>query len=168
MELATLVLEYIKALAWPLVVVAIVVGFRGPLARILSAVGEKLEKADTVKVGVLGQEIEISATAKELSADRQELLAASSDDREAREKAWREHLMLTHRGRSFAKGRLRMTVVGGHSVLTSPDDPIHYHPMARSSDSCYTRMFIPLSQTEHAGLQRVSGLFSPASHKKTD
>jgi hypothetical protein len=89
MELASLILEYLKVLAWPLVVVGLVLRFRTPLARILSAIGDRLASAETVKVGVLGQEVEISGTAKQLKAERQELLAASPDNREAREKAER-------------------------------------------------------------------------------
>jgi hypothetical protein len=87
MELARLILEYLKVLAWPIVVVGLLLHFRRPLAAILSAIGEKLASAETVKVGVLGQEVEISGTAKELKAERQELLAAPSEDREARAKA---------------------------------------------------------------------------------
>lgn len=87
MEIAKLILEYLRVLAWPIVAVGLVLHFRRPLARILSAIGEKLASAETVKVGLLGQEVEISGTAKELRAERQELLAAPSDDREARAKA---------------------------------------------------------------------------------
>lgn len=87
MDLAKLILEYLKVLTWPIVVVGLLLHFRRPLASILSAIGEKLASAETVKVGVLGQEVEISGTAKELKAERQELLAAPSDDREARTKA---------------------------------------------------------------------------------
>jgi len=89
MELAKVILEYLKVLAWPLVVVGLVLRFRAPLAKILSAIGDRLASAETVKVGVLGQEVEISGTAKQLRAERQELLAASPRDREAREMAER-------------------------------------------------------------------------------
>jgi len=46
-------------------------------------------------------------------------------------------------------------------VFTSPD-----HPMARSSDSCYTRMFTPLTQTKHAGFQGYVGYLARQVTKK--
>jgi hypothetical protein len=89
MELAKLVLEYLKALAWPLIVLFLVLRFRASIVRILNAVGDRLASAETVKVGVFGQEVEISGTAKELQVVRQDLLANSSEDQEAQERAGR-------------------------------------------------------------------------------
>ena len=87
MEIAMLVLEYVKALAWPLVVVFLVLRFRLSILQILDAVGSRLASAETVKVGVLGQEVEISGIAKELKMAGQELLAASGGDEYAQQKA---------------------------------------------------------------------------------
>jgi hypothetical protein len=89
MELAKLILEYLKVITWPLVVLFLVLRFRASIARILNAVGDRLASAETVKVGVFGQEVEISGTAKELQVVRQELLATSSGDQDAQEKAGR-------------------------------------------------------------------------------
>jgi hypothetical protein len=89
MEIAKLVLEYIKALAWPLAVLVLVFKFRGAINGILQAVGNRLASAETVKLGVLGQEVELSGTARELKVEQQQLLGASKTDREARERAGR-------------------------------------------------------------------------------
>lgn len=89
MEIAKLVLEYLKALAWPLTVLALALKFRGAIARILLAIGSRLESAETVKFDVLGQEVELSGTARELKVEQQQLLVASKTDREARERAGR-------------------------------------------------------------------------------
>ena len=89
MELARLILEYLKVLAWPLVVLLLVLRFRTSILRILNAIGDRLPSAETVKVGVLGQEVEISGTARELKAAGQELLAASAGDQLVQQKAGR-------------------------------------------------------------------------------
>jgi hypothetical protein len=89
MEIAKLVLEYIKALAWPLTALLLVLKFRGAIAAILVAVGNRLASAETVKFDVLGQEVELSGTARELKVEQQQLLVASKTDREARERAGR-------------------------------------------------------------------------------
>jgi hypothetical protein len=89
MEIAKLILEYIKALAWPLTVLAMVLRFRRAIGAILLAVGNRLASAETVKFGVLGQEVELSGTAQELRVEQQQLLVASKTDHEARERAGR-------------------------------------------------------------------------------
>lgn len=89
MEIAKLVLEYIKALAWPLAVLAMVMKFRRAISAILLAVGNRLASAETVKFGVLGQEVELSGTARELRVEQQQLLVASPTDQSARERAGR-------------------------------------------------------------------------------
>jgi hypothetical protein len=89
MEIAKLVLEYVKALAWPLIVLALVLKFRGAITGILLAIGNRLASAETVKFGVLGQEVELSGTARELKVEQKQLLVASKTDREARERAGR-------------------------------------------------------------------------------
>jgi hypothetical protein len=89
MEVAKLILEYLKVIAWPLMVLFLVLRFRASIVRILNAVGDRLASAETVKVGVFGQEVEISGTAKELQVVRQELLATSSGDQDAQERAGR-------------------------------------------------------------------------------
>jgi len=66
MEVAKLVLEYLKAIAWPLIVLFLVLRFRSSILRILNAIGDRLASAETVKFGVFGQEVQISGTAKEL------------------------------------------------------------------------------------------------------
>lgn len=87
MGLAELILEYLKVLAWPLVVLSLVLRFRRSILRILDAVGGRLASAETVKVGLLGQEVEISGTAKELTAAGQQLLAAAEGDQLVQQKA---------------------------------------------------------------------------------
>jgi hypothetical protein len=89
MELAEIILEYVKALAWPLTILLLVLKFRANIARILGALGDRLASAESVKVGLLGQEVVISGTAKELQAAGQELVAASHQDQGAKEKARR-------------------------------------------------------------------------------
>jgi hypothetical protein len=89
MSVALVVLEYVKALAWPVTVVVLVLKFRHAIAAILEAVGGRLASAETVKLGVLGQEFELSGTARELKAEQEQLLAASRTDRGARERAGR-------------------------------------------------------------------------------
>jgi hypothetical protein len=89
MEVAKLILEYLKAIAWPLIVLFLVLRFRSSIVRILNSIGDRLASAETVKVGVFGQEVEISGTAKELKRVGQELLATSPGDAHAQAKAGR-------------------------------------------------------------------------------
>lgn len=86
MEIAKLILEFIKALAWPLVTLVLVLKFRNVINGLLQAVTGRLASAETVKLGVLGQEVELSGTAKELRVERQQLLTAPGDG-EARHRA---------------------------------------------------------------------------------
>src|SRR6476661_7452427 len=87
MEIAKLILEYLKAVAWPLVVLLLVLRFRSSIVRILNAIGDRFMSAETVKVGVFGQEVQISGTAKELQRVGQELLESSPRDDRAQAKA---------------------------------------------------------------------------------
>jgi hypothetical protein len=89
MEVAKLVLEYLKAVAWPLIVLFLVLRFRLSILSILNAISSRLASAETVNVGVFGQEIQISGTAKELQRVGQELLAMSPGDQHAQAKASR-------------------------------------------------------------------------------
>lgn len=77
-EIAKLVLEFIKALAWPLVTLLIVWWFRSHLERILGHFGDRLKTAETLKLGVMGQEVQISGTAKELVKERELLVQSPS------------------------------------------------------------------------------------------
>jgi hypothetical protein len=85
MEIAKLVLEFMKVLTWPVVVLVIIFLFRPYLERILRQFSDRLGSAETLKLGVLGQEVQISGTAKELAKERV-LLAQSSDPRESTDK----------------------------------------------------------------------------------
>jgi len=114
MEIAKLVLEYIKALAWPLAVLVLVFKFRGPINGILQAVGSRLASAETVKFGVLGQEVELSGTARELKVEQQQLLGASKTDRGARERAGRVAEAIPQLNNPFAD-------MVGMALLKSPE-----------------------------------------------
>lgn len=76
MEVAKLVLEFLKVLTWPIVALIIVLIFRPHLERILRQFSDRLGTAETLKLGVMGQEVQISGTAKELAKERA-LLAQS-------------------------------------------------------------------------------------------
>ena len=89
MDVAKLILEYLRVIAWPLVALFLVLRFRASISRILKAVGDRLASADTVKLGVFGQELQISGTAKELQVAGQQLLDTSPGDERAQEKAGR-------------------------------------------------------------------------------
>jgi hypothetical protein len=89
MELAKLVLEYLKVLTWPLIILFLVLRFRTNILRILNAIADRFASAETVKLGVFGQEVQLSGTAKELQAVGRELLATSPGDQGAKEKAGR-------------------------------------------------------------------------------
>jgi hypothetical protein len=89
MEIAKIVLEYVSVLVWPVTVLVLVLRFRRAISEILSAVGNRLASAETVKVGVLGQEFELSGTARELKLEQEQLLVASKADHGARERAGR-------------------------------------------------------------------------------
>lgn len=87
MEVANLILEYIKALAWPVIVLVLVLKFRSTILRILNAIADRFMSAETVKLGVFGQEVQLSGTAKELQRVGQELLASSPGDQRAQARA---------------------------------------------------------------------------------
>jgi len=70
MSTAQLILEYIKALAWPVVVFLLILQFRKVIHEVLSQLVERLRSAESVKFGVMGQEIELSGTARMLLAQR--------------------------------------------------------------------------------------------------
>lgn len=80
MKIATLVLEYFKVLTWPAVTLLIVWQFRPHLAKILDQIAVRLKTAETLKVGVMGQEVQISGTAKELVNERNILLESGQLD----------------------------------------------------------------------------------------
>ena len=86
MEIAKLVLEYIKVLAWPLTTFILVIKFREAISRILFALGDRLSSAENVNLGVLGVEMELSGTARELQAEQQQLLIDLKTDPKARKR----------------------------------------------------------------------------------
>jgi hypothetical protein len=94
-EIAKLVLEFLKVLTWPAVALVVVLLFRPHLERILRQFSDRLGTAETLKLGVMGQEVQISGTAKELAKERA-LLAqsptseASPDKLQAIDRAARE------------------------------------------------------------------------------
>lgn len=71
---ATLILEFLKVLIWPAVILAIVLIFRSHLERILRQLNDRLGTAETLKLGPTG--VQVSWSAKELAKD---FLAQSSD-----------------------------------------------------------------------------------------
>ena len=89
MELASLIVEFTKALAWPIVVVFLVVRFRSGLQDLLLQFGGRVRSAESVKLKILDQEIELSGTAKELIREREELLQDRTSGTAALKKAER-------------------------------------------------------------------------------
>jgi len=89
MELASLIVEFTKALAWPIVVVFLVVRFRSGLQDLLLQFGGRVRSAESVKLKILDQEIELSGTAKELIREREELLQDRTSGAAALKKAER-------------------------------------------------------------------------------
>jgi len=89
MELASLIVEFTKALAWPAVVVFLVVRFRAGLQDLLLQIGDRVRSAESVKLKILDQEIELSGTAKELIREREELLQDRTSGTAALKKAER-------------------------------------------------------------------------------
>jgi len=69
-EIAKLVLEFLKVLTWPAVALIVVLLFRPHLERILRQFSDRLGTAETLKLGIMGQEVQISGTAKELAKER--------------------------------------------------------------------------------------------------
>ena len=74
MGTATLILEFLKVLIWPAVILAIVLIFRSHLERILRQLSDRLGTAETLMLGPTG--VQVSWSAKELAKD---FLAQSSD-----------------------------------------------------------------------------------------
>jgi hypothetical protein len=86
-EIAKLVLEYLRALVWPLVAIFLVLLFRRRLDNILSEFTSRMSAAEKLKFGVMGQELEISGTARELLKKREELLTSELGSEPALRKA---------------------------------------------------------------------------------
>jgi hypothetical protein len=78
MEIAKLVLEFLKVLLWPIVTLIIVIMFKPHVERLLLQLSNRVGSAETLKLGLMGQEVQISGTAKELAKERA-LLAQSAD-----------------------------------------------------------------------------------------
>lgn len=74
MEIANLVLEFTRVLAWPVVVLSLLLKFRSAVEDVLQQFSGRLRSAESVKLGVFGQELELSGTAKELIREREQLL----------------------------------------------------------------------------------------------
>jgi hypothetical protein len=86
-ELANLILEYLKVLVWPLITVLLILLFRKQIADILRNFSARMSTAETLKLGIMGQEVELSGTAKELIKEQAELLSTPSDDISAQKRA---------------------------------------------------------------------------------
>jgi len=78
METAKLVLEFLKVLLWPIVTLVIVMLFKPHVEQFLLQLSRRISSAETLKFGVMGQEVQISGTAKELAKERA-ILAQSPD-----------------------------------------------------------------------------------------
>lgn len=70
LEIAKVVLEYLKVCAWPLVVIYLVNSFKPQIAAVL----ENFHMAEKLKINVLGQEIELTTT--QASKTLEELIGA--------------------------------------------------------------------------------------------
>lgn len=53
-----LTLDYLKVLAWPILIVSLLVAYRPPLSRMAESLASKLDKADTVKIGSFSLEVQ--------------------------------------------------------------------------------------------------------------
>src|SRR5262245_46785413 len=82
---ANQVLDFLKALLWPVVTLTVVLMFRSHLGRLFQQVSDRIGTAETLKLGIAGQQVEISGTAKELAKERARL-AQSSDPQISMEK----------------------------------------------------------------------------------
>jgi hypothetical protein len=74
MEIAKLVVEFLRALAWPIVTLILVLRFHSALSQILTGLSDRFRTADKLKLGVMGQEVELSGTAQVLLHRKDELL----------------------------------------------------------------------------------------------
>jgi hypothetical protein len=79
------VLDFLKALLWPVVTLTVVLMFRSHLGRLFQQVSDRVGTAETLKLAIAGQQVEISGTAKELAKERARL-AQSSDPQISTEK----------------------------------------------------------------------------------
>jgi hypothetical protein len=70
---ANQVLDFLKVLLWPIVTLTIVLMFRTHLGRLFQQVTDRVGTAEILKVGIAGQHVEISGTAKELANERARL-----------------------------------------------------------------------------------------------
>jgi hypothetical protein len=64
--IANLVLDYIKVLVWPSIIVGILIVYQPPLGRMFQSLAVKLEAADSVKFGSF--ELEVLKTARDLGS----------------------------------------------------------------------------------------------------
>lgn len=87
MEIAKLILEYLKVLAWPFVLLFLVLKFKVPIENILIAIGKKFTSSDKIKLGLFGQEVELSGTVTELKEEQTKLLGSDTQNPSARQRA---------------------------------------------------------------------------------
>lgn len=76
LETSKLVLEYLRVLAWPLIIVGLIAVYRPPLGRMIDSLATKLEAANKVTIGSLSLEIQERARqlgSLELAEDLEEL-----------------------------------------------------------------------------------------------
>ena len=62
-EITKLIVEVLRALAWPILFAAIVVAFHNPLRGVADGLAQKLSQANRVSIGSLSLEIEVKAKA---------------------------------------------------------------------------------------------------------
>lgn len=67
LSVATLVLGYVRALAWPVLLAGALVVYQPPIGRIVTSLAAKLEAADKVSVGSLS--VEVAARAREVGGE---------------------------------------------------------------------------------------------------
>lgn len=72
MTTSQLVLEYVKVLVWPTVAAFLVLYFRSGRG-VLVHLADRLQSAENIKFGLMGQEIELSGTAKALLSEKPHL-----------------------------------------------------------------------------------------------
>lgn len=75
-----LILEYVRVLAWPLILVAVLAVYRPPLGRMLTSLSDKFENANKVSMGSFSIEVAEQAKevgSRELAADIGQLSASA-------------------------------------------------------------------------------------------
>lgn len=86
MEIASLILEFIRVLIWPCIVLFILLKYSDIFSGLFKEVEKRIGKAENIKFGIAGQSIELSGTAKELIRESIEKLTTDKEPRTDKQK----------------------------------------------------------------------------------